>query len=739
MKKTIFVILSLFMAISLFGMAMPVSAQIQEDDFCIKYTPQMAEDTFRYLEEFYVEKHPEMALLWTYGMEEDKRILTEHTNKVIEGCNTDTEKVQAIYSWIIENITYDRDNSSTYSFDVLYDGVGNCIGQAMLLRDMCRVAGIPAAWGDGFVGNMDEWRISDMRNAFEGHAWCFVYVDGEWSFYDTVYGVNGFTDPKQIAKSYFLDAVEGITPCYQENLPPFRVPNGCLVYRNGRFWIYTQEGPEPGDSVLGGTGFMVNAQLFLNADRLRENDGNDYLDDISKKDDMQIGELYRDGWFAYDYVHEEDGVTTYGLPLHIKYAYPNGILAGETIMEYNGQAYYMFQGLGYKLCADQKDLRIHAGRLFVQTGYKGKIFEFCNFDKLKDDPNKEIIWETLNPEIATMDDNFVVTSYKEGMAQFDYDIYTTRVTVLEPEILAMPDIMEEIRKECEAEGNQLIDGKIIERTLSAYGTITYYFMDDISRPTVFGKQNSDSGDSNEGDAPSVELNTDHIDSSLEKDILDSLQPEGVVSLPVTHGYNALSFRTELLNQAIDNAADMDIQFEDTIVFFDNQALQAIFNSELQNEKLTIECVPIQHSNLTAEQQKGLPSQGVMRILSLNLKNGDNYIRNFGDGKVIVSFPFEIEGGFTAQDYTVYYVSESGDLEVMPTSVSGGNLSFETNHFSDFVLVNTAVADEKPITQVWIAVVALAVVVVVAGVIIILGVRKRKAITNLEENDSRSDI
>ena len=153
MKKTIFVILSLFMAISLFGMAMPVSAQIQEDDFCIKYTPQMAEDTFRYLEEFYVEKHPEMALLWTYGMEEDKRILTEHTNKVIEGCNTDTEKVQAIYSWIIENITYDRDNSSTYSFDVLYDGVGNCIGQAMLLRDMCRVAGIPAAWGDGFVGS----------------------------------------------------------------------------------------------------------------------------------------------------------------------------------------------------------------------------------------------------------------------------------------------------------------------------------------------------------------------------------------------------------------------------------------------------------------------------------------------------------------------------------------------------------------------------------------------------------
>ena len=738
MKKTIFVILSLFMAISLFGMAMPVSAQIQEDDFCIKYTPQMAEDTFRYLEEFYVEKHPEMALMWTYGMEEDKRILTEHTNKVIEGCKTDKEKVQAIYSWIIDNITYEID-SPAYSFDVLYDGVGNCLGQAMLLRDMCRVVGIPAVWGDGFVGSMDTWHVSDIRNAFIGHAWCYIYVDGEWAFYDTVYGVNGYTDPEQIAKSYFLDAVEGITPCYQDELPPFRCPDGCLVYRNGRFWVYTQDGPEPEDSDLGGHGFAVNAQLFQHAERMREYDGKNYLDDISKKDDMLIGELYHDGWFAYGYALEADGVISYDLPSIINYAYPNGILAAETIMEYNGQAYYMFQGSGYKLCADQKDLRIHAGRLFVQTGYQGKIFEFCNFDKLKNDPNIEIKWKALNPEIATMDDNFVVTSYQEGMAQFEYEIHFTRIVELEPEVLARPDIMEQIKQECEISGDELVDGKIISRGVSGLGTITYYFMDDISRPIEFGKQDIGSENTNEGDTPSVEINTDCLDNRLEADIFEDLQPGGVVSLPVSHGYNALSFSTEILNQAIANEAEMDIQFEDAVVFFDNQALQAIFNSELQNEKLTIECVPIQHSNLTAEQQKGLPSQGVMRILSLNLKNGDNYIRNFGDGKVIVSFPFEIEGGFTAQDYTVYYVSESGDLEVMPTSVSGGNLSFETNHFSDFVLVNTAVADEKPITQVWIAVVALAVVVVVAGVIIILGVRKRKAITNLEENDSRSDI
>ena len=734
MKRTITFILSLFLLASLFGVAMPVFAQIQEDDVCIKYTPQMAEDTFRYLDEFYIEKYPEMALTWTYGMEEDKRIMTEHTNKVIEGCTTDTEKVQAIYSWIIDNITYDEDNSSTYSFDVLYDGVGNCIGQAMLLRDMCRVVGIPAVWGDGFVGNMDTWRISDMRNAFDGHAWCYIYVDSEWAFYDTVWGVNGFTDPEQIAKSYFLDAVEGISPCYQDELPPFRDPDGCLVYRNGRFWIYTQDGPMPEDNHLGGTGFMINAQLFLHADRMLENDGNDYLDDISKKDDMLVGELYHDGWFAYDYAHHEDGVVTYGLPLYIEYAYPNGILAGETILEYNGQKYYMFQGLGYKLCADQKDLRIHAGRLFVQTGYTGKIFEFCNFESLKNDPNKEIIWKALNPEIATMDENFVVTSYQEGMAQFEYDIYTTRVTVLEPEILARPDIMEEIRQECEAEGNQLIDGKIIERTLSANGRMTYYFMDDISRPTEFGKQNTGSENTNEGDAPSVEINTDSLDSRLEADIFEDLKPGGVVSLPVSHGYNALSFSTEILNQAIANEAEMDIHFEDAVVFFDNQALQAIFNSELQNEKLTIECVPIQYSNLTAEQQKGLPSQGVMRILSLNLKNGDNYIRSFGDGKVAISFPFEIEDGYSEQDYKVYYISEDGEVEEMPTVISGGNLSFETNHFSDFALVNTAATVKAPTSWIWMIIVGI--VILATGVVLVLVTKKRKP--TVDSKDSISD-
>ena len=331
MKKLLSPMLLIVLTVSWLCAAVPAWA-IQPQEYCIKYTPQMVEDTYRYLDEFYTKKHPEEALLWTYGLPEDKRIMTEHTNAVTKGCITDREKVKAIFGWITQNIEYDEERSSTYSFDVLYDGVGNCIGQAMLLRDMCRVAGIPAVWGEGYRYNMANFTVEKAQDPFTvGHAWCYVYLDGQWMLYDPVWGVDGTTNKEDIAKDYFTDAVEGITPLYHDTLPPFRSADGCFVYRDGRLYIYSQNGPEPEDSSLGGHGFMVNTQLFLNAKRNRgETDGFNYMDDISKKDHLVIGELYHDGWFGYGYGLEIDGQITYDMPQTIHYAYKNGILAAST-------------------------------------------------------------------------------------------------------------------------------------------------------------------------------------------------------------------------------------------------------------------------------------------------------------------------------------------------------------------------------------------------------------------------
>lgn len=139
------------------------------ENACYLYTPQMVEDTFRYLDEIYIEKYPELGLRWDRGVTADMRIFTAFAQQLTAGCTTDTEKVSAIYDWIVDNIRYEA-NCSPMSVDVLYDGQGSCLGQALLLQDLCRMVGIPAIFGDGFRGNMKTFTVETMHSMFEGHA-----------------------------------------------------------------------------------------------------------------------------------------------------------------------------------------------------------------------------------------------------------------------------------------------------------------------------------------------------------------------------------------------------------------------------------------------------------------------------------------------------------------------------------------------------------------------------------------
>ena len=140
------------------------------DNACYLYTPQIVEDAFLYLDEIYVEKYPEMALRWEHGTGADQRIITALAQQITAGCTTDKEKVTAIQNWIVENITY-REIASPCSFDVLYGGGGNCLSQAMLMRDLCRTLGIPAEVATGWRGYMSSIAPKELPD-LDGHAWC---------------------------------------------------------------------------------------------------------------------------------------------------------------------------------------------------------------------------------------------------------------------------------------------------------------------------------------------------------------------------------------------------------------------------------------------------------------------------------------------------------------------------------------------------------------------------------------
>ena len=72
------------------------SARPSFSNYLIELTPQRVEDTFRYLDEMYVEKYPEAALLFNTGTEKDRADIYTLAQRITANCTTDTEKANAI-------------------------------------------------------------------------------------------------------------------------------------------------------------------------------------------------------------------------------------------------------------------------------------------------------------------------------------------------------------------------------------------------------------------------------------------------------------------------------------------------------------------------------------------------------------------------------------------------------------------------------------------------------------------
>ena len=98
----------------------------------------------------------------------------ELADEICAGCDTDAEKVQAIYSWMVANLEYDYDYHVVFQyFDVhktLRTKQGVCFDFSHLFAAFCRSQNIPCYTVDG---------ISYKDNSVQ-HTWNRVYYDGFW-------------------------------------------------------------------------------------------------------------------------------------------------------------------------------------------------------------------------------------------------------------------------------------------------------------------------------------------------------------------------------------------------------------------------------------------------------------------------------------------------------------------------------------------------------------------------------
>ena len=374
-------------------------------------TPQRVADHFRYLDEVYVERHPEAALAVNTGDHRDQEVLKTLAETITEGCKTDKEKTDAIDRWLYRNLYYDV-NTSAYAYDAFYNRTGNCLSYANLMQFLLRSLGIPAVVGDGWRGDMKESTV-DLFN-YEGHAWCFVYLEGEWVLYDPLWINCGTTDRDYIAEWIYLDTVEFVTPAYDgDNLPPEAWDKPKVYYTDGRWINYDNSHP----NGYGNYTMLVNNQSYNFTpcqDELALGldggyDGWYILDSVNDKSGMQLGELYRNSWLSY-------GEYANGTYLNLTYAHPNGMQIDGAVMEYDGVERYMHCNTSFPILAQEDDYTMQYGCMAFKPGYIGP-FVAPGWGSAYDTDFHIVNWESDTPEVCTVDENGILTALAPGFAQ----------------------------------------------------------------------------------------------------------------------------------------------------------------------------------------------------------------------------------------------------------------------------------------------------------------------------------
>ena len=137
----------------------------------------------------------------------------ELADEICADSDTDAEKVQAIYSWMIANLEYDYDYQTLLQYfnvrRTLSTRKGVCYDFANLFAALCRSQSIPCYVVDGIPYN----------RATENHTWNRVYYDGCWWDVDvtnditstangkSLYGFRELTSAHTSDKDYYITKI----------------------------------------------------------------------------------------------------------------------------------------------------------------------------------------------------------------------------------------------------------------------------------------------------------------------------------------------------------------------------------------------------------------------------------------------------------------------------------------------------------------------------------------------------
>jgi hypothetical protein len=127
----------------------------------------------------------------------------ELADEICAGCDTDVEKVQAIYSWMIANLEYDYNYNAIFQYfnvrKTLSTKQGVCFDFSHLFAALCRSQSIPCYAVDGI----------SYEDSTVQHIWNRVYYDGTWWNMDVTHDITGTAEGKELYGFRKLDGAFG--------------------------------------------------------------------------------------------------------------------------------------------------------------------------------------------------------------------------------------------------------------------------------------------------------------------------------------------------------------------------------------------------------------------------------------------------------------------------------------------------------------------------------------------------
>ena len=143
------------------------------------------------------------------------------SNFISRDFKTDEEKVRAMYSWIIQNISYDPNEYKQFDYTfknyrernqkeeetrknlikrTLQKGIAVCEGYAMLFEKLCELQGIR----NYLVRGDTKTNFNDIGRTFaKNHMWNVVYIEGMPYLFDLTWGAGKYNGKFIKEPTYF--------------------------------------------------------------------------------------------------------------------------------------------------------------------------------------------------------------------------------------------------------------------------------------------------------------------------------------------------------------------------------------------------------------------------------------------------------------------------------------------------------------------------------------------------------